>query len=115
MHACIAREGQMRITLTCGKCGSKAIVSDNQHNKQHTHVVRALKCLICGNRQEKGAPCRWPFFEEGTGRSAMHGETRDEVVGASLNQGVDLSDEPLRIKKRRKKTDPKIVERGLSL
>lgn len=52
--------------LTCGKCGSKAITCENGHDDSLPQRVIALKCLICGNRQEKGAACRWPFFQEGT-------------------------------------------------
>src|SRR5271157_1819039 len=53
---------RIRTTLICGKCGSKAIVSENGNNDSNPQRIRALKCLICGNRQEQGAPCRWPFF-----------------------------------------------------
>jgi len=86
MSARNAEERQIRMTLTCGKCGSKAIVSDNDNS----YAVPALKCLICGNRQEEGTPCRWPFFQEGIGSSAMQKETDNKVVGEKLKHGVDL-------------------------
>jgi len=106
---------QIQTSLTCRKCGSKAIVSDNDHNHSMAGRVHALKCLICGNRQEKGVPCRWPFFEGDTG-SSLQGETRVGVESESLNCGIDLAaaQEPRKRKKRAKKTGQKIAERGVS-
>jgi hypothetical protein len=113
MSACNAAERQVRMTLRCGKCGSKAIVSDNDNS----YAVSALKCLICGNRQEEGVPCRWPFFEEDTSRSAVPKETAAKVVVERLKHGVDLvmAEEPRRNKKHAKKIDPEIVEWELAV
>jgi len=113
MNACTGGEEQMRITLTCGKCGSKAIVSDNDNS----YAVPALKCLICGNRQEEGTPCRWPFFQEGIGSSAMLKETDNKVVSERLKHGVDLvvAAEPRKRERHAKRIDSKIVERELSV
>ena len=113
MTAHNAEERQIKMTLTCGKCGSNAIVSDNDNS----YVVPALKCLICGNRQEEGIPCRWPFFQEGIGRSAVQKETSGKVVVERLKHGVDLvmAEEPRRNKKHAKKIDPEIVEWELSV
>ena len=109
------RERQIQTSLTCRKCGSRAIVSDNDHNAL-AGKVHALKCLICGNRQEKGVPCRWPFFEGDIGNNLQVG-MREGVESKSVNDGIDLvmAEEPRKRKKRAKKTRPKIAERGLSL
>lgn len=113
MTARNAEEKRIRMTLTCGKCGSKAIVSDNDHD----HSVPALKCLICGNRQEEGVPCRWPFFEDGIGRSAVQKETGDNLVSKRLKHGVDLAvaEEPRKSETHAKKIGPEIVEWELSV
>jgi hypothetical protein len=113
MTARNAAERQIRITLTCGKCGSKAIVSDNDKN----HAVPALKCLICGNRQEEGVPCRWPFFHEESGRSVGQKETGDNLVGKRLKHGLGLvaSEEPRKSEEYANKIDPEIVEWELSI
>jgi ribosomal protein L44E len=115
MAAHDAEERQIQMTLTCGKCGSKAIVSDNMYNHSMAQIVLALKCLICGNRQEEGAPCRWPFFEGDTS-SSVQGETGGRVESERLNHGIDLAmvQEPRRRKIRTKKTHPKTVEWELS-
>ncbi len=60
----MATQHRTGITLVCGKCGSKAVVSEKEHTNAIAQHVSAIKCLICGNRQEPDAPCRWPFFEE---------------------------------------------------
>ncbi|HVN25369.1 MAG TPA: hypothetical protein VMT71_15455 [Syntrophorhabdales bacterium] len=60
----MAASDRTSITLTCGKCGSKAVVSEKEHSNAITQRISAIRCLICGNRQEPGAPCRWPFFDE---------------------------------------------------
>ncbi len=113
MSARNAEERQIRMTLTCGKCGSKAIVSDNDNS----YAVPALKCLICGNRQEEGVACRWPFFQEGTDRSAVQEEKGDKVVDERLKHGVDLvvAAEPRKRKKHGKKIGREIVEWELSV
>ena len=113
MAARNAEERQIRMALTCGKCGSKAIVTDNDYN----HSAPALKCLICGNRQEEGVPCRWPFFQEDTGRSAVQRKTGDKVVGERPKHRVDLvvAEEPRKSEKHAKKIGPEIAEWELSV
>ncbi len=67
MSAQNEEERRVQKTVQCGKCGSKAIVAENDYNHVMSQRIPALKCLVCGNRQEEGARCRWPFFEEETG------------------------------------------------
>jgi hypothetical protein len=80
---------RIRTTLICGKCGSKAIISENGNNDSMPQRIRALKCLICGNRQEQGAPCRWPFFHKETGNSSEERNTRHKVF--DKGSGLDIT------------------------
>jgi hypothetical protein len=105
-------EQRMRTTLTCGKCGSKAIVSENGNNDSMPQRIRALKCLICGNRQEQGAPCRWPFFQEETGNSSGRRDSLHRVhEGPSHNHGATRAKQA----RRRARVKPQAVEGWLSL
>ena len=106
-------EQRIRVTLTCGKCGSKAIVSENGNNDSMPQRIRALKCLICGNRQEQGAPCRWPFFQEGTDISSEQRDTprKDLDKGPDHDLGVTRAKQA----RRRGKVKPQPIEGGLSL
>jgi hypothetical protein len=64
---------EIQMTLACGKCGSRAVIGDRAWNNSMGQRILALKCLTCGNRQEEGVPCRWPFFEKSTDK---HGKKR---------------------------------------
>jgi hypothetical protein len=105
-------EARIRTTLACGKCGSKAIVSENG-NDSTQYRIHALKCLVCGNRQEQGTPCRWPFFQEETGNSSKQ---RDTLHKAS-DKGPDHDPDITRPKqaRRRRKVKSQAVEDWLSL
>ncbi len=102
---------RIRTTLICGKCGSKAIISENGNNDSMPQRIRALKCLICGNRQEQGAPCRWPFFQEETGNSSVERNTRHKV--SDKGSGLDIA--KAKQARRRGKVKPQAVEGELSL
>jgi len=102
---------RIRTTLICGKCGSKAIVSENGNNDSMPQRIRALKCLICGNRQEQEAPCRWPFFQEETGNSSEQRNTRHKV----LDKGPDLDTAKAKQARRRGKAKTQAVEGWPSL
>ena len=91
-------------SIACGKCGSKAVVADNQTNQS----VPALKCLICGNRQEEGVPCRWPFFKEGAPPVGDEHAT-EPFVPKRLQ--VFAEGKALKEKKRRKRNTADILER----
>ncbi len=105
-------EQHIRITTTCGKCGSKAIVSENGNSDPARHRIRALKCMICGNRQEQGVPCRWPFFQEETGNSSEGRENLHKV----LDKGPDHNRHIAKAKQARRKgkAKPQAAEAWLS-
>ena len=115
MASISAKERQIEMTLTCGKCGSRAIASDNVYNHSAAQTVFALKCLICGNRQEEGVPCRWPFFG-GETSSSMPVETGDKVESGRPDHKTALlcAEKPRKRKTRARKTLPKLAELGLS-
>jgi len=106
-------EQHIRTTLACGKCGSKAIVSENGNYDSTQYRIRALKCLICGNRQEQGVPCRWPFFQEETGNASKQRDT----LHKALDKRPDHDPDSTKAKRapRRGRVKSQAVEGRLSL
>ncbi len=76
-------------TLRCGKCGSTAIVTDNDYNHSMSQRIFALKCLVCGNRQEEGVSCRWPFFQEQSVSRGPKREANAKVAGQRARHHVE--------------------------
>lgn len=97
--------------LICGKCGSKAITCENGHDDSLPQRVIALKCLICGNRQEKGTACRWPFFQEGTASDAGKPEAADKAEDERPERDLELvaAKKPRRSKKRAEEPNREFV------
>ncbi len=71
MNVQAVQNGHVQTNIICGKCGSTSIVSENGNTDAMPQRIRALRCLICGNRQEEGAACRWPFFNERNQRERL--------------------------------------------
>lgn len=117
MSAINATERQIQASLTCGKCGSTAVVCDDAFNHTMTQRVFSLKCLICGNRQEEGIPCRWPFFSEENGTTGVEMKTVDTIEVNPLQSRaprVAATHKSRQHKKRTKKSASKIVRSILS-
>ncbi len=117
MSAGNATERQIQPILTCGKCGSKAVVSDDAYNHTMTQRVLSLRCLICGNRQEEGVACRWPFFCEENDTTAVDMKAVDNIGVDGLQSRaprVAAAHKPRQHKRRAKKSAPEIVKSILS-
>ena len=75
--------------LKCGKCGSKAVMQDVAWDDSQN--VRSLKCVCCGNRQEEGFPCRWPFLDYNVHDKAVRYGTPEEEVPIQKQKATKIA------------------------